>query len=158
MLFAIAEMILARKITPTGARMTETALLKPTKQALPRELPRFVESWRAYIDDEYGRRIFTGEWSDRVMFNRGADDLALLLKAGKVGVIASTAPDSAHSYAGRREWYGDQNYPVLYWHWKPSADGWDWPSDVEALEWLNRRDIKGGLGLFKLGPREEWRG
>ena len=125
---------------------------------LPTELPRFAESWRVHIYDEYDRRMLTGEWTDSVQFNRGAEDLRKLLKVGPLWVSASTAPDSAHTYPGRREWYGDQNYPVCYWHWKPGAAGWEWPSDREALEWMGRRGIGGGLKLFKLGRNEEWRG
>jgi len=36
-------------------------------QALPTELPRFAESWRVHIYDEFDRRMFTTEWKDSVV-------------------------------------------------------------------------------------------
>jgi hypothetical protein len=125
-------------------------------QALPKELPRFAESWRVHIYDEFDRRMFTTEWKDSVWFNRAAEDLPKLLKVGPLWVTASTASPEAHSYEGARAWYGDQNYPVCYWHWKHTTTGWEWPSDKLALEWMERRKIRGGLQLFKLGRNEDF--
>lgn len=127
-------------------------------QPLPTEFPRFAESFRVYIDDKYGWRMLTSEWMHALGAGRHLEDLKTLATAGRIGVICSTGPVEAHGRDGRRFWYGDADYPVLYWHWRPGAETWEWPADEFLLKWSERHKYKPSLGLIKCPRNQEFRG
>lgn len=90
-----------------------------TSQKLPEDLPRFAESWRIYIDTEHGDRMLISEWMRALAPYRTLRDFCpQLAKAGKLGFICSTLPDPE---SGPQAYYGDANYPVVYWIWKDGA-------------------------------------
>lgn len=89
----------------------------------PDQLPRFAEAFRVFIDDPQHKatRLLTGEWQMACLWTRVSSDfLPRLALAGRISIIATTAP-RYHSDYSTKEWYGDTDYPVIYWH--PDAAG-----------------------------------
>ena len=115
----------------------------------PLALPRFAESFRICIDHPkyLDTRLLTGDWEYATLWMRGRSDfLPQLHKAGRLMFIASTVPVGYHH--GRnalREYYGDPEYPALYWHWRDT--GWDGPTDELCQRWIDRRNAS--LRLYK---------
>lgn len=114
----------------------------------PAELPRFAEAFRILIDHPTypGTRLLTSEW----MMACGAwprmreDVLPLLAKAGRIGIIVSTAPRHHEDYSAKA-WYGDENYPEVFWH--PDGKGALKLATSEACitEWCKRRRVPRAL-------------
>ncbi len=103
------------------------------KQVLPsaNSLPRFAESFRVLINHpRFDHRLVTGEWERANGWARCiADVVPHLVKAGRLGFIASTVPALEHGNEAR--YYGIANPPSIFWHWKNDA----WQCQ-QTREWI----------------------
>jgi hypothetical protein len=125
----------------------------------PVELPRFAEAFRVIIDhpDYADIRLLTGEWqmAAGAWPRMSQDVLPLLARAGRIGIIATTEPCYGMDYSTER-WYGDKNYPVVYWH-PDGAGGLKLAtSEAGVAEWCKRRKID--RRLFDVPLSQEWHG
>lgn len=120
----------------------------------PKELPRFAESFRVFIDHPtHDTRLLTSEWEMDGMFARCAADFCpLLAKAGRLGFIACTVPALEHGH--EREYYGTENPPTVYWHW--AGGKWVAQTTAEGIaEYCARRKVP--VALFDVPRSQEWR-
>lgn len=115
-------------------------------QELPAQLPRFAESYRIYIDDEHGSRMLISEWMSALGPYRMLRDFCpRLAKAGTLRFICSTRHDHGVSL---KDYYGDADYPVVYWIWACSA----WALHGGSPdEWCRRRGIERRLFDLPIG-------
>lgn len=126
-------------------------------QLWPTELPRFAEAFRVLIEhpDYPNIRLLTGEWQMDSMWSRAsADFFPHLARAGRIGIIATTEPRHHSDYC-TKSWYGDKDYPAVYWH--PDGAGGLKLATNEAtiVEWCKRRKID--RRLFDVPRSQEWR-
>lgn len=113
----------------------------------PEALPRFAESFRILIDHpEWGKtRLLTGEWQSAGGWLRvEADFLPQLSKAGRIGIIASTAPRDMRDYSAKL-WYGDADYPEIFWHPDDNGGLKRVTSDDAVAEYCRRRKLDRAL-------------
>ena len=125
----------------------------------PDELPRFAEAFRILIDHPtcHDVRLLTSEW----MMAMGAwprvsqDFLPLLAKAGRIGIIVSTAPRH-HTDFSLKVWYGDKDAPEVFWH--PDGKGGLACVTTEAgiVAYCQRRKVP--RALFDVPSSQEWHG
>ena len=84
----------------------------------PKTLPRFAQAYRVCLDHPTyaNTRILTSEWQMATFYHKAESDFfPLLAKAGKIGIIACTAPRHYRDYS-TASWYGDKDYPEIFWH------------------------------------------
>lgn len=125
------------------------------KQLWPDQLPRFAEAFRILIDHHHWAesRLLTGEWQMACSWSKvSADYLPHLSKAGRIGIIVSTAPRYHRDYS-TKEWYGDEDYPEIFWH--PDNEGGLKlvTSEAAIADYCRRRSVERALFDEPLFPQ-----
>jgi hypothetical protein len=125
----------------------------------PQELPRFAEAFRIVIDHPTyaNTRLLTSEWQTAAGAwpKMSGDTLPLLAKAGRIGVIVTTAPRNQNGY-NAEEWYGESAYPEVFWH-PDGIGGLRCVTSEEVIaDWCKRRKVP--RALFDVPASQEWCG
>lgn len=123
-------------------------------QDWPDDLPRFAESFRILIDHpKWDRvRLLNGDWTHAMLWLKVRQDFCpLLAHAGRLGFIACTSPIGVHTREELRAYYGNDDFPAIYWHWRNGA--WQWPDDAYCAQFAAYRGVS--VALMKLSRNQD---